>query len=76
MDKKEQAKLLTEIMQADEKDGLYDQPTSLTTKTEVYKKVFDFEREAKDLIAKFGSISIHATMKQTEDGKYVVKFII
>lgn len=76
MNKKQQKELLIEIMEADERDGLYNQPTNLTTKTEVYKKIFDFEREAKDLITKFGAISIHATMKQTEDGKYVVKFVI
>lgn len=43
MDKKEQERLLTEIMQADEKDGLYKQQTALDWLSYKLKKTYDDE---------------------------------
>jgi len=46
------------------------------TQNNIYKKLFDSKEEAAKLIAKFGAISIPATMKKTPNGKYVVTFKI
>ena len=46
------------------------------TEKNIYKKLFDTVKEAGKLIAKFGVISIPATMKKTPNGKYVVTFKI
>ena len=46
------------------------------TEQKIYKKLFDTIEEAGKLIAKFGAISIPATMKKTPNGKYIVTFKI
>jgi hypothetical protein len=46
------------------------------TGQKIYKKLFDTVEEAGKLIAKFGNISIPATMKKTPNGKYIVTFRI
>ena len=43
---------------------------------QIYERLFESKQEAAKLIAKFGAVSIPATMKETEDGKYVVTFRI
>ena len=46
------------------------------TQPNIYTKTFRSLKEASKLIAKFGAISIPATLKQLPTGEYVVTFKI
>ena len=43
---------------------------------QIYERLFESKQEAANLVARFGAVSIPATMKETGEGKYVVTFRI